>query len=121
MSTPDYKKRWRERNPEKVREENKRRRAYKRRWESGKCPQCGGILGSAQRSKRCGKCELQAKKRAGKDTAIRFIALRKEGLLNSEIAAKCGTTQQSVASTLYLAPRRYGLDVPRSPYFKASA
>lgn len=121
MSNVDYKKRWRERNPEKVREENKRRNPYKRAWAEGECSECGGRIADYRRSEVCLDCRLDESERKFKAKARRFIELREEGLSNVEIESLEGLPDNTVAVHLYRAKKRYGIDVPRSPYFKAPA
>lgn len=104
-------------NPEKLKAENKRRRRAKREWESGECPQCGQYLGSRKRSRHCANCAREESERKGRERTIRFIALRKEGLLNREIARKEGISAHSVAVIFSRGVPRYGLDPGLSPYF----
>lgn len=112
---------YRERHPERVRAANLARNDYKREWEAGECPQCGGRLASGKRAELCLPCRSDEYERAFKAKARRFIKLRKEGLLNNEIKEREGLPYNTVAQHLYLAKRDYGMDVPRSPYFKAPA
>jgi len=115
-------------NPERAKEADRRSNAkrndYKRQWDRdnrAECPRCGGAMCAGSRSPshcpdRCWEClrdEADARIR-------RFIALRREGLLNPEIAEREGTTVPAVAMTLSNA-RRQGYDVPPSPYGPAAA
>ena len=122
LGLKDPRQAWRWLNPEALRAENKRRRAKKREWESGKCPECGGYMGSAKRSDTqvCEFCRAEENERMFKARARRFIELREEGWLNSEIEDYEGLSYNTVAVTLKDARKR-GMDVPRSPYFKALA
>lgn len=51
---------------------------------------------------------------------LKAIELRRQGLLNSEIAERMGFEAQSIANLLYRA-KRDGMDVPPSPWFKNAA
>lgn len=81
----------------------------RRRLAMTDCPKCGGRMQKG--SARCGRC-----KRAEVDArAERLIDLRRQGLLNYEIAEREGIKAQTVANLFVMAARR-GLDVPPSPY-----
>lgn len=114
---------WQWLNPEKVKAENKKRNGKKREWESGECPQCGGYWAGAKRSdtEMCRPCRDDEYERNFKTEALRYIKRREEGLLNSEIEELEGLPFNRVAKCLMEAKKRYGMDVPRSPYFKAPA
>lgn len=90
---------YRERHPERVRVANLARNDYKREWESGECPQCGGPFASAKKSSSaiCRPCR------------------------NEEIERLEGLPLNTVATHLHRAKKHYGMDIPRSPYFKAPA
>jgi DNA invertase Pin-like site-specific DNA recombinase len=102
---------------EQNRKQNAKRGPAKRAWEAGICPTCGGHLAAAKKSKRCGHCEREARRREARERTERFIAMRKEGLLNVEIAEREGVPVYVVAQVLSCADR-YGLTVPRSPYWQ---
>jgi hypothetical protein len=114
---------WQWLNPEKVKAENKRRNKAKQEWAYGCCPECGGSFASANGYKDvsvCRDCETERRKRQARDRTIRFIKMREEGLLNTEIAEREGCNHWVVAKVLSTA-HRYNLKAPRSPYFKAPA
>lgn len=113
-------RRYRERHPERVRAANIARNDYKREWEAGECSQCGGRT-SDRRVKLCGPCRKEQQADAFKSKAQYFIELREEGLTNAEIERRDGLKFNTVAVHLSRAKKRYGMDVPRSPYFKAPA
>lgn len=46
-----------------------------------------------------------------------LIALRRQGLLNHQIAERLGLSERVVSTELYRA-KQAGMDVPRSPYYK---
>lgn len=111
---------YRERHPERVRAANLARNDYKREWEAGECYECGGESATGRYGNRCGECRREAEKREARDRTIRFIALRKKGMLNSEIAELAGVSR-SVVNCVLSRAWRYGLDAGKSPYFKAPA
>jgi predicted Zn-ribbon and HTH transcriptional regulator len=113
-------RRYRERHPERVRAANLGRNDYKREWESGECPECGDRISDVRRAVKCANCKFEAVRREAIDRTVRFIALRKEGLLNIEIAEREGVTTP-VVNTVLSRASRYGLDAGRSPCFKAPA
>lgn len=114
-------KAWKEAHPEHLREYEQKRNHYKREWERGECEQCGGVISDFRRAELCRDCRLDEYEREFKAKAIRYIELRKEGLLNGEIEERESLARNTVAVHLCRAKRDYGMDVPRSPYFKASA
>jgi transposase len=98
---------------------NRSRNAEKRqndRDNAGSCENCGTGL-SDSRAEHCIKCVVQAQKEAADARVRRWIALREEGLLNTEIAQRDGTTVHAVATAFSNAKRR-GFHVPPSPYHR---
>lgn len=114
-------KAWKEAHPERLREYEQKRNRYKREWESGECEQCGGVISDFRRAELCRDCRLHEYEREFKAKAVRYIELRKEGLLNGEIEERESLPRSAVAAHLSRAKHNYGMDVPRSPYFKAPA
>jgi transposase len=110
--------------PEWAKKSNAKRGPAKRAWEANQradCPNCGAPMqiGSkmpSHASERCAECVRDE----GRSRTIRYIAMRKEGLLNTEIAEREGVRVVVVAAVLSRADR-YGLTVPRSPYFRQVA
>lgn len=101
------------------RRSNAKRSQAKRRWDretAGPCPECGGVR-SSSRTRSCARCERERVKREARERTVRFIAMREEGLLNSEIAEREGVAVCVVAVCLSRAGR-FGLKVPRSPHFR---
>lgn len=103
------------------RKQNAKRGPQKRAWEDKQraiCPNCGEEMGAGstrpcRRRKVCRACfEYE-----GRSRTVRFIGLRKQGLNNSRIAAAEDCSAWAVANVLSKA-HRYGLTVPRSPYFE---
>lgn len=90
--------------------------ARKRMWERGECPRCGGVLATANRSDRCESCWKEDQHRKGRERTEEVIALRQEGLFNYEIEARLGLPYNTAATLLNRA-HRFGLEVPRSPYW----
>lgn len=113
-------KAWKEANPDRCREYEAKRNPYKREWEEGECEQCGGPIADFRRSAPCHECRLDEHERAFKAKARRYIRLREEGLSNPEIESHLELPYNTVAGTLSFARKR-GMDVPRSPFFKAPA
>ena len=115
---------WRWLNPERAQELNRisnaKRSDAKRQWardNRAECPQCGADMGAGTK----GRTVLPRSCRACIDDEVRsrmvrYIELRKEGLTNRQIAEREKVGENVVAKTLWLAGR-YGLTVPRSPYF----
>jgi transcriptional regulator with XRE-family HTH domain len=101
---------------------NPARRKYKTEWERNnraECPSCGAPLGSGSRcpSKRPDLCADCVRDQARSRT-VRFIELRKQGMTNGEIAEREGLPRGSnVVAVAFYRAHRYGLTVPRSPYF----
>jgi len=117
-------KAWKERNPERVRAHNLKRNKAKQEWASGECPQCGGHFATANGHKRssvCVYCATEDKERAARERCLRYIDLRLKGMSNVQIAEQEGCSRAVVNSVFSRAYHRYGLTVPRSPYFKAPA
>ena len=92
-------------HPEKLAEENRRRRAAKRQWENAQralCPGCGEPMGagsampSRQDRELCRKCCFQAKEEAreGRDQLIALLWNR--GLTLAEIADRLDSTTNSI-------------------------
>lgn len=116
---------WKWLNPERCREQtmlqNAKRNAAKRQWareHRAECPQCGGEMGAgsgspSRRRRICAEC-VSDNARA---RTVRYIELRKRGMRNPQIAEVEKTTTAGVTTTLSGA-YRYGLTVPRSPYWE---
>lgn len=121
LSSAETSRRYRERHPERVRAANLARNDYKREWEAGECPLCGGRLADAKRTEVCASCRKAENERKFKDTAQHFIKLREQGLLNCEIERREGLLLNTVSQCLSEAKKRFGMHIPRSPYFKAPA
>lgn len=113
-------KAWKEANPDRCREYEAKRNPYKREWEEGACEHCGGRIADFRRSELCQECRLDEHDRAFRAKARRFIGLREKGLSNREIESLLELPHNTIAVTLKDARKR-GMDVPRSPYFKAPA
>jgi hypothetical protein len=95
----------RRRSPEKLREENLRRRDAKREWEAdqrAECPRCGEPMGAgsglpSHRPK--GVCASCIKELA-REKVLRWQAMRRRGMNNVAIAAAEGVECQAVAQAL---------------------
>ena len=115
---------WKWLNPEAAREQmrrdNEKRGPAKREWEAGECEQCGGRIAVRHRAELCRPCRRDENERKFKAKARHFIALREEGYLNGEIEKREQLPYNTVATVLTKA-KILGMDVPRSPYFKAPA
>lgn len=120
---------WEWLHPDRVREKNRRqnakpqRKRAKRAWEAGQCTRCGGRVAAAKRKEATGLCDACAKAdktQAARERTERFIERRREGLLNTDIAAEEGCEPHVVALVLSRAGR-YGLAVPPSPYYRNRA
>jgi DNA-binding CsgD family transcriptional regulator len=114
-------RRYRERHPERIRAANLARNDYKREWEAGECPQCGGVIADYRRSELCRPCRKEQNADEFKAKAQYFIERREEGLTNAEIERRDGLSHNTVAVHLYQAKKRFGITAPRCPYFKAPA
>lgn len=115
-------------NPEyakqRARRSNAKRTAQKRRWAQenrAECPRCGQPMGSGSAGRSPGRFRPEVCRNCLTDEAraraARFIAMRKEGLLNVEIAEREGVETHVVATVLSRA-YRWGLEVPPSPYYR---
>lgn len=95
--------------------EGKERR---RRWRetAAPCPDCGGKV-SDPRQTRCWRCEGAHREAVARARCGRFIALRREGLTNRQIAEREGVPDHVVAQQLHRAHSKYGLEVPPPPYW----
>jgi hypothetical protein len=94
---PEAAKRW-------ARAWNAKANTYKRQQEAKPCPRCGGRR-TDKRLLLCADCKRSDRKERGRKTAEKFIALRKHGLLNYEIAELENTTTPAVAQAFQRASR----------------
>lgn len=111
-----YPKRCERCNREHKRAYNLARNDRKREWEEAECPTCGGSMAD-KRATQCTECEREQRRREARERIERFIALRKQGLLNTEIAKREGCPRYIINQQLHYA-RKYNLEVPPSPYRK---
>jgi hypothetical protein len=93
-------------------------RCRKRACYSGECVECGArtYSGNAKPSERCVPCAsaLSGYERA-RGREERVMAMREEGLLNTEIAERLGCSPPAVASLVH-AMRLRGRSVPATRY-----
>jgi transposase len=78
------------------------------------CPDCGGEMGGKAHRRGFERCRACCD-RMYRERLDRWIAMRREGMTNAEIAAAEGASANTVAS-LFKRARREDPSVPRDPY-----
>jgi orotate phosphoribosyltransferase-like protein len=102
-----------------------RAQAYTRQWKLEHRVKCADCEERVERpATRCMTCRIAHDAKVAEEAFLARVdaiaALRAEGLGNAEIAARLNYSKQYVANTISLARGR-GIDVPRSPWYKAVA
>jgi len=95
------------------RQDNKQRRAAKRAWEKESRCKCGKE--KVRRAKCCAECASITTTSAKESRENAILALRAQGLLNTEIATALNSTPASI-HTIVCRMRRNGRVVPASTY-----
>lgn len=105
---------YRQRHPERVAEENRRRRAAKQAWQREHyvhpCVECG--KSTHRGTPRCVDCYHAAKRAALNEKRAEIQRLWRDGLTHGEIAAALGTTKGTIVRQT-VRMRKDGWDLPR--------